>query len=642
MGRVIREVSRTSSVLAEQAPVAEVDTQAQLESIFGATAPAPERTPAEKDYFGSGIIEPARAIASGTVRQVASGYALLDEVLRSQPELNRRIEGILDAEGYRVGDPQRDSRRIELLERRLPGTYLTGLERGVQRAEEIQAGAFQPKTESGQRNIQRIGEAVDFATDVVRVPLATVAAGTELLTGQGLEQARETGRNVLQEGYGVTAAERVLEETGSPLLATIAQTAPDIVASIAGIKTVKSTPRIRPSTPSQTAIAQKIAQGSDDPAIAKYNLPEAPTKKVNDYVQLGAPRIVKDNTATNAISKGFDEGIVATIKGSSELDKAAMQKMVDIYERGTKSAKYKALNRPSDVVGDTLLNRYDIVYKKNKEAGARLENVAKSELIGKNIDATEAYFNLIDNLEGYGVSISDDLKLNFDGSEFNRMKAVQNTFKNIFDRFKQIDTADAYELHRLKRFIDNQVTYGKSKEGFPGDAERIMKSFRSAIDEALDNFSPKYNRVNTEYSDTIGVMDTIQDAVGRKLNFQKPSADKALGTTLRRLLSNVQSRGNYLDAISELEGVARKYGGKIDDDIITQILFADELDRVFGPTARTSFQGQIAQAMERGIPTSTTGIAVEAAKAGARRAFRTASPEARIQAIKDLLKAKGK
>ena len=42
-----------------------VDTQAQLERMFGETAPAPQRQVATQDYFGSGVIEPTRALASG-------------------------------------------------------------------------------------------------------------------------------------------------------------------------------------------------------------------------------------------------------------------------------------------------------------------------------------------------------------------------------------------------------------------------------------------------------------------------------------------------------------------------------------------------------------------------------------------------
>ena len=114
---------------------------------------------------------------------------------------------------------------------------------------------------------------------------------------------------------------------------------------------------------------------------------------------------------------------------------------------------------------------------------------------------------------------------------------------------------------------------------------------------------------------------------------QGANADKATGTLLRRLLSNAQSRVTLLDSVNEIERVATKFGGKFNDDLLTQILFVDELDSVFGPVARTSLQGQLVQA----IPTTRADLLTKAAGAVEQR-VRGINEAGAFRSIKDLLK----
>ena len=132
---------------------------------------------------------------------------------------------------------------------------------------------------------------------------------------------------------------------------------------------------------------------------------------------------------------------------------------------------------------------------------------------------------------------------------------------------------DAFELHRMKRFIDEVVTYGKAGEGLTGKTERILKQLRTNLDSTLDDAFPAYNEANTIYADTIGALDALQDVAGRKMDLFGPNADKATGTLLRRMMSNAQSRVNLVDAVDNLEVVAKRYGSKFGDDISTQMLF---------------------------------------------------------------------
>lgn len=119
-----------------------------------------------------------------------------------------------------------------------------------------------------------------------------------------------------------------------------------------------------------------------------------------------------------------------------------------------------------------------------------------------------------------------------------------------------------------------------------------MKNFRHNIDAILDVNFPQYNKVNTVYSETIKQLDNMASAIGRKFKVGDSFADAQAGIAMRRILSNAQSRSEILRLIQGMQGVAKKYGIKVDHDIITQANFADVLEKMLGSEAPTSFLGQ--------------------------------------------------
>ena len=117
-------------------------------------------------------------------------------------------------------------------------------------------------------------------------------------------------------------------------------------------------------------------------------------------------------------------------------------------------------------------------------------------------------------------------------------------------------------------------------------------------------------------------------------------------------MSNAQSRVRLLDAIDDVESAVAKHGGsdliRIEgktgkaDNLQMLVLFADELDNVFGPAARTSLQGQFDQALQQGVrgATSKAGavdVAASVVGKGVEKLRGINKPEA-FKAIKELLK----
>lgn len=398
---------------------------------------------------------------------------------------------------------------------------------------------------------------------------------------------------------------------------------------------------LAPQGSAKQKIAQLLLEDSGDTATATSKL--KPRGKIAEYLKIGSQKIEGDSTAKSAITQGFDKGVVATVKAASPTDKKIMSKMVNVMEKIKSNAKFGMRNRPSDVVGDSLLKRFNIISRANKQAGRNIDIVAKS-LKGQNVDIGDTVDNFIQKISNMGVSLGTDLKLNFRGSDIEGLTDVQNILNKVVRRMSDTRIPDAYDVHRLKKFIDEQVSYGKTTGGLSGKTQGVLKSLRANLDNNLDSNFERYNKVNSIYSETRGLLDDIQDIAGKKIDLTAESANKSMGQLLRGVMSNNKSRVKLLDSVDDIELMSKKYGGKFDDDIMTQILFADELDSVFKPVARTSFQGQIGQSGERAARAaraarSPADAALSAAGKGI-DAVRGINEENAFKSIKNLLESK--
>lgn len=495
-----------------------------------------------------------------------------------------------------------------------------------QKANELMASlTYQPKTETGQEYVEAIGE-----------------AGAQLAPLAGL------GGQVAQLGQmGKAAAPQARAAIGQATKA--AQPAKEVSKAVFTYQ-----------SPTKQRIAQLLESNTPDVETAQFKVVKPssvspkPKSKLMRALDAGGAKIAKDKTAISAIDQGFDEGVIASVKGAAPSDKADMLRMLDTFEKGKKNQLFAAENRPTDVVGKRVVKVFEEVKKANKKAGSDIDKAARS-LKGKQVDSAPIGDRFVTELADMGIGVSDDMKLIFKGSDVEDLPNVERTLSTVFRRMTGDKAPDAYELHRMKRFIDEQVSYGKAGEGLTGKSESVLKSLRRDIDSVLDENFSEYDKANTMYADTIQAIDDMQRAVGRSIDFTSNNADKSLGTSMRTILSNNKSRGRVTDAVMQLDEVARKYPAQLAIEgprkagrkaSLTQlILFADELDSRFKPVARGSFQGQIEQVANRGRQIATSGSATMAATDAAVGAIgrgldkiKGVSDEKAFTAMRELLK----
>jgi len=440
-------------------------------------------------------------------------------------------------------------------------------------------------------------------------------------------------------------------------------TLPGAASEFLGIGTAK--PGATATTPLIGKVQEYIGAG---PYVSPVDEKLALLRGEGDVAGFGkkldaAGNVVKDATQTAAEWQGFDPGFVSYIQSAGPDTRKNMTAMVDVVEQRQKNWRGGLDARPLNILGNSIDNRIKVVREANRVAAVRLDDVADG-LKGAQVDVSPAVNSFLGELEGMGVKFDPKSStVSFQGSDLEGVPGPQRVIRNVLNRMPNTQVSDAYDVHRLKKFIDEQVSYGKNARGLSGKTEGLLKTLRHDIDGVLDTNFEAYNKVNTQYSETRQKLDDIADITGKKFDPYSPTADLTLGNLGRRFLSNAQSNGRLRDAVEGLDSIARKYitpGTDLvpykpiqarsgvtpamleNDDLIGLAGFANELDKMFGPSSGTSLFGDVDKAVQRGAETMTGNMtAAGMLKDGAAWAGKKAmgkNEQRAMKAMRELLK----
>jgi hypothetical protein len=254
------------------------------------------------------------------------------------------------------------------------------------------------------------------------------------------------------------------------------------------------------------------------------------------------------------------------------------------------------------------MERYSLIKQVNKAAGKELSSVLQ-EMKGKPVDLDALYSgpvqSFIDDLADAGVRV-DKGRVYFRGSDFEGLPEAEKIINDLVSRMVSTDTPDAYGVHRLKKFIDERVTYGESVKGLKGKAINSMKALRSGVNDFLRQQDPAYAKINEVYSDTIGLLNEAQDLAGKKTEI----SERELGRIARQGLSNAQRSGRVQDLLENMDEAAKRYGLDLGDDVQRQTSFVQTLEKLFNVSPPASLKGELSKAGDQ------TAEAINAARGG--------------------------
>ncbi len=314
--------------------------------------------------------------------------------------------------------------------------------------------------------------------------------------------------------------------------------------------------------------------------------------------------------AQKAHKQGWSDEVIAVARtgAKSKGTRSKMLDMINMAKRGKSDPVWGASNRPSQVLGESVMERYSYLKGLNKQAGGMIDDVAKDFLAGKRIDHVPIINKFQKGIRELG-GVYQDGKLVFPkGSRLHGQPANQKGLRVIMDQVDSMGpNPDAYRLHLLKQNIDDFVSYGKkpgSVSAMSGKTESLLKTLRKDINAKLKGASNNYDTVNTIFSDTRDAMNALGEAFGK--NLYGDSAVMATGETMRRWIGRATTRGPIMNAFRKADDISAKYGGKFDDAAEPQILMSNILDDFLtDPGMRATAKADIGSRVQQVIERST-------------------------------------
>lgn len=463
------------------------------------------------------------------------------------------------------------------------------------------------------------------ARDVVSAAGASLPAAAGMATVAGRDVTKPLGAAAEMLGIGQAAPSATLGKEVADIVPGFAETSSRAV-KVPGVKDAEETINLS-------------QQGGD---LQKYIAnPEDPEKA--DFVIKGG-KLVKDPIASQAIKQGVDPNLVAMVKTASPETRKKMRAQLEILKRGKKNLRYQNQFRPWDVAGKSMADRVKFLRDVNREGGKEVNQAAKA-LAGEFVDYTPAIDSFITRLNDNGVVVvrgaDGKIKPDFSQSIFRSSGKPQKIIRDIINHLDTDNPVDAREVHIAKKYIDELVNWGGSATGNAGQVEGIAKNLRGDLNRVLGDAFPDYREANTKYSETLSALEDIRKSSGAKVKIDDDEFNQAVGTGLRRVLSNAQAGAPLRSAMKDAEDLVVKYGGGFPDDIRDQISFAERLDAMFGSSAKTSIGGEMDKTADRVADTALgqktlTGLAAEGVKAGY-KAARGVNEENAIKALETLL-----
>ena len=330
--------------------------------------------------------------------------------------------------------------------------------------------------------------------------------------------------------------------------------------------------------------------------------------------------IIDDAFGEEALKQGFQKGDIASAKTANVQTKAELKKILNMKRAIQDNPSLSIDMRPTNIIGQRamvpfnylrdeakrLRRELDIIAKKEFEIDSRLlESDATGGLLkGREINprkVQDIYFNQLDDLGVTVDTINGKPKLNFDNSLISEDRTSQRIIKSVTNILSKDGAVDASIAHNLKRQLDTMLDFNKkSVSGLTDAGKDFAMQIRRGINDSIRDVSPRYARVNDDMSRILTIFDDFDSALGGGVDPFAKNATNQVGTTLRRLLTDVQSRENLLDSVVNLDKIAREMGANLPVDLKRLITFNRALDGRFGATSKGGFQGSIEAARGSG------------------------------------------
>jgi len=454
----------------------------------------------------------------------------------------------------------------------------------------VPAGALALAPEPVRRGVEVVGEVMGKGFGFLTDTIASTKLFSEIgnLEAQGLINPKDN-----PEFFALKDALATTGETGEIAgnIAGAAGAVKTMGAVNTGVRTAASAviPPIKGATNAVVgavgAVARPVLEGAKNiPSRIGTNIKAV---QVTEQAIKALPEV-----AQKSVRQGVDIDDISKVLTTNAVQKPALSKLYTLTKDFV-SGKNK--NNPIEAVGKPVVKRFDTLKGQTAKLGNQLDDVAEG-LVGKEVKGRDLIIVSVDEtLAKLRISKIDD-GIDFKGSNLEGLGANEKIISNIYKRLQE--SVDANDLHRLKKYIDNNVDFGKTSGGFTGEAESLIKGWRKIIDDTLDTEFPNYNKVNKELALRLKPINDFKRIMGQITGLDEDLMNMSAGMLMRRIASNVRSNPQLRQVLRDLDN-ATKVKGKLSLNIEGLVDFYSTLEKYFPEiVGKNTFKGQIKGALE--------------------------------------------
>jgi hypothetical protein len=674
------------------------DVDAELEAREGIALL--QSQPQDEQSFGEAADETLRTIAQNALAETASGFAGLFElgkskIMTGEADFDAASDAVADfQEQFSYVPSERSQAQLQDIGAVVEGVTdvvnvpLSGLAglgelatgQGIDQAsktvENIQDNGL--GTTLGDRALEE-GASPAVATAVSMIPEVVESAATMggALATRG---ARQASKEAIKQGASMIAEEtpeaiargaQAVKKFSIPqsarkqeigrLLSEEADVSMPRDISTVGFDLVNpvEAPLKKPgnslSVIDESGISYPVEMDGLEDIADVVDTPVSAADEVVDIIETDRFKVKNNRFDKSAQKHGFSNGMISFIKGANQATTAKLKRMTELRQKARNSGDVGVTERPSDIVGDSVLERIKFldnkpVYNKKGEitnmdelgvkqkAGIQLEK--EVDRLPDQVDYSQPLLNFKQSMEKNGVEFTSD-GINWDSSVFSNDTRSQKAIIDTLRRFSRPTTLSGKDLHNSKLWLDQTMDVGKIGGDKPlsDRVQRSLLRLRTDVNQTLRDVSPGYKRANVAFSDAIQAVDNFDKSMGHSIDVQNIDefTKAGVGTKLRTVFSNQAGRANMSRALQDLDESVKKYGGEFDDNVLILNSMATELDRRFGNIAPQSFGGQISSSIKQGSDFADRPIATTIDKAAKKADELFKTEEKAFQSMNDLL-----
>lgn len=403
------------------------------------------------------IVEPLQAVIGGATGQVVAGLGGIGASVFDSPESGAK--------------------------------FVKDIEQSVQQV-------VKPETKAGQEALQTLGDLIKKGVDIVNFPISGLGGLLEVISGQGLDQAANTVNSIQSKGLGKTAGSRVFEETGNPLLATMAEIAPDVALESAGFKGISKAQRAKPQNISRTSQSQaervSARAGQEASQATGIDLFKAQqTLNPTDIERQSFVATLPEGAvaARDSLARQNEQALTAV---NSILDDLAPAQSIGNAPAKFRTAAQSALEKQKLIRREKSSPIYNQAFR---EAGEVDVSSVNDLIDSKLVDLPE------------GGQISKTLK---------KAKGLISGKKSQAGDIDIVEPPSLKKLHNAKIEIDQMLE--KFGDGSLGNAtKRNLVEVQQQLLREIENASPAYKQARETFARESGPVNKISDSIVGKI-----------------------------------------------------------------------------------------------------------------------------